>query len=79
MPNTKLYADIDKELHDLCQPLTNLSCFLELGQMMGDQDSMKTSVDGALVECRRMFEGIANMRGRIAELLIEPVEVKELR
>ena len=76
MPNTKLYADIDKELHDLCQPLTNLSCFLELGQMMGDQDSMRTSVDGALVECRRMFEGIANMRGRLAELLEETVEVK---
>ena len=79
MPNEKLYADIDKELHDLCQPLTNLSCFLELGQMMGDQDSMKTSVDGALVECRRMFESIATMRGRLAALLIEPVEVKELR
>jgi hypothetical protein len=76
MPNAKLYADIDKELHDLCQPLTNLSCFLELGQMMGDQDSMRTSVDGALVECRRMFEGIANMRGRLAELLEETVEVK---
>ena len=76
MPNTQLYADIDKELHDLCQPLTNLSCFLELGQMMGDQDSMRTSVDGALVECRRMFEGIANMRGRLAELLEETVEVK---
>jgi hypothetical protein len=78
MPNAKLYADIDKELHDLCQPLTNLSCFLELGQMMGDQDSMRTSVDGALVECRRMFEGIANMRARLATLLIEPIEVKEL-
>jgi hypothetical protein len=79
MPNTQLHADIDKELHDLCQPLTNLSCFLELGQMMGDQDSMRKAVDGALVECRRMFEGIATMRGRLAELLVEPVEVKELR
>jgi hypothetical protein len=79
MPNTQLHTDIDKGLHDLCQPLTNLSCFLELGQMMGDQDSMRTSVDGALTECRRMFEGIANMRGRLAELLVEPIEVEDLR
>jgi hypothetical protein len=79
MPNTQLHADIDKELHDLCTPLTNLSCFLELGQMMGDQDSMRTAVDGALKECRRMFEGIAKMRQQIAALLIEPIEVKEPR
>ena len=79
MTNTQLHADIDKELHDLCQPLTNLSCFLELGQMMGDQDSMRTAVDGALKECRRMFEGIANMRQRMAALLIEPAVVEELR
>jgi signal transduction histidine kinase len=74
VPNTTLGADIEKELHDLCQPLTNLSCFLELGQMMGDPDSMKTSVDGALVECRRMFESIANMRRRLNEILDEAAE-----
>jgi hypothetical protein len=79
MPNTTLGADLDKELHDLCQPLTNLSCFLELGQIMGDPDSMKTSVDGALVECRRMFESIANMRVLLAQLRDETAEVKELR
>ena len=74
MPNATLGADIDKELHDLCQPLTNLSCFLELGQMMGDADSMKTSVEGALAECQRMFASIANMRRRVAELMEEAAE-----
>jgi hypothetical protein len=74
MSNATLFADIDKELHDLCQPLTNASCYLELGQMGDDHDSMRMAVDGALIECRRMFESVTNMRRRLAELLSETKE-----
>jgi len=74
MSNATLFADLDKELHDLCQPLTTVSGYLELGQMMGDPDSMKDAVDNALVDCRRMFENVAHMRQRLVELLDEPEE-----
>lgn len=67
----QLRNDLDRELHDLCQPLTTASCHLELGQMMGDPESMKSAVDGALIECRRTFETIAHMRQRIVEILGE--------
>jgi signal transduction histidine kinase len=71
LSNTKLFADVDKELHDLCQPLTNASCFLELGQMAGDELSLHTAVDGALVECKRMATSVTRMRQRLLELLDE--------
>jgi hypothetical protein len=74
MSNATLFADLDKELHDLCQPLTTVSGYLELGQMMGDAASMKEAVDKALIDCRRMFENVAHMRLRLVELLAEPEE-----
>ncbi len=74
MPSVRatLRADIDKELHDLCGPITLLSCRLELGQMMGDPDSLKNAVDGALTQCRETFERIASMRRRLHEICAEP-------
>lgn len=64
----KLRTELDRELHDLCQPLTTASCHLELGQMMGDAESLRTAVDGALLECRRTYDYVRRMRERIAEL-----------
>jgi signal transduction histidine kinase len=69
MSNATLFADLDKELHDLCQPLTTVSGYLELGQMMDDPESMKNAMNNALVGCRRMFENVAHMRQRLVELL----------
>ncbi len=63
-----LVAEIDKELHDLCQPMMALSGVLELGQVMGDEASLRSAVDRGVVECRRMFESVARMRQRMAEL-----------
>lgn len=68
----KLRTAMDEELHDLCQPITALWCRLELGQMMGDADSMKAAVKGSLVECRRACDGIALMRRRLDEICGEP-------
>jgi hypothetical protein len=76
MTHDTVFADIDKELHDLCQPLTNASCYLELGQMGGDAESLRASIDGALVECRRMFESVTRMRQRLGELLNEAKDVQ---
>ena len=67
----KLVAAIDKELHDLCQPMMALSGVLELGQVMGDEASLRSAVDRGVVECRRMFESVARMRQRMAELSAE--------
>ncbi len=66
-----LRSMIDQELHDLCQPLTVLFCRLELGQLMGDADSMKVALQGALMECRRACDGIALMRRRLDEICDE--------
>lgn len=65
----RLRMELDRELHDLCQPLTTASCHLELGQMLGDAESLKTAVDGALEECRRTYEYVRRMRAHLAELL----------
>jgi hypothetical protein len=58
-------SELKREMHDLCQPLTSLQCRLELAQMMGDCESLKQAVDGALEDTQRMFAGIAAIRARI--------------
>lgn len=67
----QLRTELDRELHDLCQPLTTASCHLELGQMMGDTESLREAVDGALIECRRTYDYVRRMREKIAEILKE--------
>jgi hypothetical protein len=54
--------ELDKELHDLCQPLTVLQCRLEYGVMCGDAEALKEAVEGGLLETVRMFERIGLMR-----------------
>ncbi len=63
---------VEQELHDLSQPLTSLMCQLELGQMMGDTESLRAAVEAALPECRRLFEGFAAMRNRVVAQGAEP-------
>jgi len=61
-----LLRDLNRELHNLCQPLTSLQCQLELGQMCGDQAALREAVDGGLLETARMFHRIDEMRARLA-------------
>lgn len=61
-----VWLGLERELHDLCQPLTALQCQLELGQMIGDRESLSDAVNGALAESARMFAAIASMRDRLA-------------
>lgn len=65
----RLVADIDSELHDLCQPLTVLSCHLELAHWKGDADSLRLAVRDSIVECRRIVQAVTRMRGHLAAML----------
>jgi len=57
--------ELEKELHDLCQPLTALQCRLELGQMCADEQSLMEAVEGALIETERLFQSVESMRARL--------------
>ncbi len=58
-------SELDRELHDLCQPLTTLQGRLELAQMMGDPESLKEAVDAGLVEAQRLAAAVTRMRGML--------------
>ena len=60
-----VWQGFDRELHDLCQPLTALQCRLELGQMIGDHKALLEAVEGAMQETERMFTAIMRMRARL--------------
>jgi len=63
----RLLRNLDGELHDLCQPLTTLLGRLELGQMMGDVESLKEAVDRGMVEAQRMAAAVERMRERLEQ------------
>ncbi len=73
-------GDIDmeqsqRELHDLCQPLTALRCRLELSKMPGHEDTLKDAIEESLQETVRIFEVVARMRQRL--LLLEQAAAQE--
>ncbi len=57
-----MQAGLERGLHGMCQPLATLQCELELGQMMGDTESLRAAVESGLRECGRLVESIASMR-----------------
>ncbi|MEO6924143.1 MAG: hypothetical protein ABI142_09985 [Bryocella sp.] len=62
MVMTEVVEQMEKELHDLCQPLTTLQCRLELAEMCADEASLMEAVRGGLQETERMFVGIEGIR-----------------
>jgi hypothetical protein len=60
--------EIEKGLHDLCQPVTSLQCRLELGKMAGDREGLLEAVNGGLLETRRIFEDIERFRQRLQSI-----------
>lgn len=60
-----LLKELERELHDLCQPVTSLQCRLELGKMMGGEDALVEAADGALEDAARIFEHVAKIRERL--------------
>jgi len=75
--NDLILREMERELHDLCQPLTKLQCGLELGQMCGDEASLMEAVEGALVETATLFQGIGVMRERLVREMGRGVDGSE--
>ena len=57
-----MLRDLDRELHDLCQPLTTLQGRLELAQLLGDPAALKEAVDSGVVEVGRISVAAGRMR-----------------
>lgn len=53
---------VDRVLHDLCQPLTTLRCRLELAGLIGTVEAYREAVEIGLTECARLVEGVESMR-----------------
>jgi signal transduction histidine kinase len=75
--NADLLKTIERELHDLCQPLTTLQCRLELAEMCADEVSLMEAVKGSLQETERLFRGIQLMRERLQRELARGVDGDE--
>ena len=60
-----LLRDLERLLHDLCQPVTTLQSRLEYGQMCGDLLELREAVEGGLVETERIFACVREMRERL--------------
>jgi hypothetical protein len=57
-----LIGEIDKELHDLCQPLTTLQCRLEMAVLVGSPEAYREGVEEGLAECQRIIVAVRMMR-----------------
>ncbi|HXE09326.1 MAG TPA: hypothetical protein VN612_15590 [Acidobacteriaceae bacterium] len=54
---------LNKALHDLCQPMTTLQCRLEMAGVLGTADAYRDAVELGLAECSRLIEAVDAMRG----------------
>ena len=55
-------AEISDALHHLCQPLTVLQCRLEMGRLVGTQESYRDAVMLGLGDCNRLLNAVVRMR-----------------
>ena len=62
-----ILSKLEKELHDLAQPISSLQCRLEIGKMLGGQDALQEAVEGGLKDLSRMTEILTNLRVLITE------------
>jgi len=66
-----LLEALERDLHDLCQPLTALHCQLESAQIRDGQSGMEEAIMTALDETRRAFQAAAQMQARLQTALEE--------
>ena len=64
-------TELRHELHELCQPLAALQCRLELGQMAGDDESLRQAVAGALADMKRVFACLQCLRECLSQMPID--------
>jgi hypothetical protein len=60
-----LLREFERDLHDLCQPVTSLHCRLELARLDGGEEALLEATDGALEDARKIFWVIGRMRERL--------------
>jgi hypothetical protein len=53
------------ELHELAQPLTRLQWRLEIGQRMGDEATLRETVEGSLADAQEITEWVRRMRAQM--------------
>ena len=69
MPHTEnmpMLALMDRELHDLAQPLTTVQCRLEIGLILGGEEALSEAVTGGLDDLRRITAALGRMRQLVA-------------
>ena len=54
--------ELELDLHELCQPLTALSCRLELVGQSATAEQMREVINGGMEEIRRAFKAARKMR-----------------
>ncbi len=68
---TSLLQELERELHDLCQPVTSLQCRLELGKLYGGEEALIEAADGALEDTVRIFVAVEKIRARLVAAGLE--------
>jgi hypothetical protein len=53
---------MDRALHELCQPLTTLQCGLEIAGLTGTPEAFREAVEMGLRECARLAQVVGSMR-----------------
>jgi signal transduction histidine kinase len=53
---------MDRALHDLCQPLTTLRCRLELAGLTGTPESYREAVSRGVTECEKLVKAVDSMQ-----------------
>lgn len=69
MSNIKLL--LDRELHDMAQPITSFQCRLEIGLLLGGEQALNEAAMGGLEDLRRITSAVARMRQLVTHLRME--------
>ena len=59
---------LDRELHDLVQPIARLQCRLEIGLMLGEDKALLEAVQGGLEDLAKLTSAVTRMRAVLAML-----------
>ena len=64
-----LVSSLDRELHDLAQPISSLQCRLEIAKMLDNEMELRHAVDGSLEDLQRLTQNFRRMRALVVEAL----------
>ena len=67
LQNADLVSYLDKELHDLAQPISSLQCRLEIAKILDTDVASREAVEGGLEDLQRVMQSFKRMRTAIAD------------